>query len=210
MGKFIDLTGQKFNRLTVVSRAESNGKKVLWNCKCDCGSEAIVISGHLKNGNTKSCGCLNIDKIKERLTTHGMKWSPEYKSWEAMMQRCNNEKRKDSKDYLGRGISVCDEWRSFEKFYADMGHRPEGTSLDRIDNDGNYEPGNCRWATSIEQGRNQRTNRMLSFNGKVMCLSEWASELGMSVGTLHSRLNKYKWTIEKSLTTPHRPTNNKG
>lgn len=161
---FLDLTGKKFGRLTVSERAinKANTKwKTYWHCTCDCGATIIVIGAHLKNGNTSSCGCLQRELVATRSAKHlaskrGSK-TPEYESWSAMRTRCVNSKRRDWKDYGGRGIKVCDRWmNSFENFLADMGLRPAETSLDRINVDGDYEPSNCRWATATEQRGNQR------------------------------------------------------
>lgn len=163
MGKWIDLTGQRFGRLTVVRRAGSDKHKHrLYECVCDCGAELHVISLSLKRGTTKSCGCLRNDVTRERATTHGhsagYKFTTEFMCYRGMKKRCTNENNKSYKDYGGRGIKVCDRWlESFENFYADMGSKPSPKhSIDRIDVDGNYEPLNCRWATAEEQVRNKR------------------------------------------------------
>ena len=155
MSKIMDLLGRKFGRLTVISRAESKGGKAYWNCQCDCGKETVVYGSYLRTGHTKSCGCYNEDKkIK-----HKMYGTPEYRSWNHMLQRCNNKNSHKYSDYGGRGIVVCEKWLAFENFFADMGQRPHGKTLERIDVNGNYEPSNCKWATATEQQRNQRIQR---------------------------------------------------
>jgi hypothetical protein len=123
-----------------------------------------------------------------------------YAIWDSMHQRCSNPKRKDFSKYGGRGISVCTEWDKFDDFLADMGERPKGLSLDRIDNDLGYSKSNCRWATAIQQGRNQRTNHMITFNGETRCIAEWAEFIGVNKNTLYARLTTYQWPVEKAMT----------
>lgn len=149
MPKFKDLTGQRFGRL-VAQRPERHGR---YRCRCDCGGELIVSRGALATGATKSCGCLRRELAAARRTTHGQTYSPTWWSWAGMHARCRNSKRKN---YGGRGITVCERWRSFQNFFDDMGERPPGMTLDRKDNDKGYEPSNCRWATPLEQAANQR------------------------------------------------------
>lgn len=164
-----DLTGQHFGRLIVVS--ESTGRKngsVLWNCRCECGTEVIVPSGYLTSGRKQSCGCLAKEiasataKTGNNRRTHGMKHTKLYSVWNTMKYRCFNENSKQFKDWGGRGITVCDEWKNdFQAFYDYVSKLPHfgeaGYSLDRINNDGNYEPNNVRWATRIEQNKNRRS-----------------------------------------------------
>lgn len=156
MGQFVNLNGLRFNRLVVerkLNERSSNGG-VQWECQCDCGGKVVSSSDSLRRGNTQSCGCLRLEKI----TLHGMRNAPEYRCWSSMKSRCSNPRHRGFKDYGGRGISVCDRWQVFENFLADMGPRPsDGHSIDRYpNNDGNYEPENCRWATAKQQIDNRR------------------------------------------------------
>lgn len=156
----LDLTGKKFNFLTVTNlsdRKTPNGKP-LWDCLCDCGKTTTVDGGSIKNGNTKSCGCYRSSRMIEQNTKHGMVNTPEWMSWSAMLSRCYNENSIGYKNYGGRGIIVCDRWKdSFENFYIDMGIRPSADyTLDRKDVNGNYEPNNCRWLDRLSQTRNTR------------------------------------------------------
>lgn len=149
----LDLTGRIFGRLTVIEEVNKKGRDIEWVCKCCCGNTVTVRRSSLMSERTKSCGCL----WREKQTTHNASKTPEYRVWQSMKQRCNNAKAYRYKDYGERGIVVCDRWNSFECFFEDMGQRPSiSHSVDRIDNDGNYEPGNCKWSTRSEQQRNKR------------------------------------------------------
>jgi hypothetical protein len=159
MGKFIDLTGQIFGRLTVIERnLETDSKRTPWKCRCECGKETIVLGDNLRRGRQVSCGCYHAEKqLKHGATVGGVK-SSEYKVWQEMMRRCNNKKSQYYKYYGGRGVIVCERWlNGFENFIEDMGKRPSPKhSIDRINANGNYEPNNCRWATGSQQAVNQR------------------------------------------------------
>lgn len=162
--KVIDLTGQRFGRLVVIERAENIKGKCFWKCRCDCGKQLIVSANHLRMHNTFSCGCYQKDMTSNARKKTGMSSKRIYFIWSAMKQRCFNPKYKQYADYGGRGITVCDKWKDdFQTFYDYVSQLPhfgeEGFSIDRINNDGNYEPGNVRWATKSEQNKNQRKRR---------------------------------------------------
>ena len=160
MAKLEDLTGKTFNNLTVISKAERKRGKTFWTCKCICGKIKDVSAPHLKSYKIKSCGCLRISLLKEASTIHGGDGTPEYASYTAMMNRCYNDSRPGYENYGGRGIRFCDRWaESFLNFLEDMGNRPEGTSLDRIDVDGDYCKSNCRWSTRGVQSHNKRKSK---------------------------------------------------
>ncbi len=202
MGKAKDLTGQTFNQLTVISSQGSKNGKFYWLCACTCGETAIVRGSHLTSGNTQSCGCLE----KASKLTHGKRHDPSYKIYRGILDRCYNSANPSYSYYGGRGIKVCDRWReSIENFLLDVGKRPNGASIDRIDNNGNYEPNNCRWASRREQQANRRDNRRLTLNGETKSLTEWATLHNLKPKTIKSRL-RLGWSTEKALTTPTRST----
>jgi hypothetical protein len=167
MGIFRDKSGEVFGRLKVLSFAGfDKNRHSQWNCKCSCGEKTTVCSANLASGSIKSCGCGEKENRYTNNLTHGhtrqYRYTPEYHSWQAMMARCKNPKQKSWKNYGGRGIKICKHWSSFEVFLKDMEPRPKGTTLERKNNDGNYDPGNCKWATPIEQARNRRPRKRLS------------------------------------------------
>ncbi|MBE9110316.1 hypothetical protein IQ273_12925 [Nodosilinea sp. LEGE 07298] len=201
MPKLIDLTDEVFGRLTVQSKTANKGKDVCWKCICECGKESTVSTSALRSGNTKSCGCGK----SSGATVHGMYTSPEYNSWEKMKSRCLNPNNEFYPHYGGRGITVCDRWlNSFENFYEDMGPRPKGTSIDRKENDGNYEPGNCRWATKKVQANNTSRNVFLEYKNISKTVTQWSGETGISAAVIKHRM-KQGWPAEKILNTPARP-----
>lgn len=205
MAKFNDISGLKFNRLTVVSRAESlfSGIKPItrWNCLCDCGNEVIVHGSKIRSGHTKSCGCQKeiTDKIKRDHRTG----TPEYDVWSQMIQRCKNSNCASFPEYGGRGIKVCTRWMDFENFIHDMGRRPASgvrMTIERVDVNGDYEPKNCIWASYKQQNRNYRRNYVIEFNGAKKILQDWAIDLGMTGCSLKKRIKK--WGIQQALTLP--------
>lgn len=199
-----DLTGQRFGRLVVlgfVGQAPSTQAK--WLCKCDCGNYHVVVRGTLVGGYSRSCGCLIVDVLNKRNTTHGMSHVAGYKLWRAMIDRCERPAELHYDRYGGRGITVCERWRnSLECFLEDMGPRPGPEyTIDRIDNDLGYFPENCRWATRREQSRNTSRNRILEWGGESMTLVEWSEKVGIHDVTIHWRLSS-GWSVEEALTTP--------
>ena len=203
MSKLIDLTGKSFGRLIVISRIEFQSKRreAKWLCNCICGSYTKVLGYHLRNSKVQSCGCLSL----ENKTIHNHSISKNtinnrtYISWQKLKDRCLNENNDKYEDYGGRGIKVCQRWLdSFENFLLDMGERPLKTSIDRINNDGDYLPENCRWATQKEQSLNKRTNRIINYNGKSKTLSQW-SEISNTSPSLISYRIKAGWSTEQAL-----------
>lgn len=184
MGKFIDLTGQKFGRLTVIERYKSSkGGHTRWKCMCDCGRETISCADGLRNGQTTSCGCLNREKIIKARQTHGMWKSRIYRIWKGMISRCCCETDGNYKNYGGRGIAVCEEWlHNFQAFYdwSTQNGYADNLTIDRIDNDKGYYPYNCRWITFKKQQNNRRNNHNITFNGETHTLSEWSEITGVS------------------------------
>lgn len=194
----MDLTGHKYGRLLVLSYAGKKHNKTAWLCKCDCGNTAVVTGNAMRKGNTRSCGCLAQETKPTR--THGRRHKPEYQSWSGMKTRCTNPNQASYAHYGGRGIKVCKRWmNSFEAFFEDMGPRPKGHSLERIDRDGDYEPNNCRWATITEQANNTSQNNRIAFRGRKLTISEWAEETGIERRTIARRLG-LGWSVRRALT----------
>lgn len=166
MPKILNLVGQRFGRLTVTARAGILRKQSAWACRCSCGSEVFLPANYLRSGDTTSCGCLLREHQTKGSVVHGHaivgSTSPTYNSWRAMHERCRLPSHPAYKNYGGRGVAVCDRWRSFPAFLADMGERPEGLTIDRIDVNKGYEPSNCRWATRTQQIANRRSTRKVA------------------------------------------------
>jgi hypothetical protein len=189
-------TGDRFGRLVVQFRATEHHPH-RWSCRCNCGNISEVMTGNLSSGHTKSCGCLAV----EIASTHGLSRTTEYRTWINIHTRCNDPTTRYWPLYGGRGIKVCARWSKFEHFLHDMGKKPyTRASIDRIDVNGNYEPGNCRWTDSKTQGRNRRCNRIVSFDGRKMTLAEAVENTGLNYSTvLHRILNG--WDPERALST---------
>jgi hypothetical protein len=202
MPAFRDISGRRFGMLRVVRLAQRT--PVLWECVCDCGGRSLVGVGPLHSGNTKSCGCRRREVLGESTTKHGLAGTRVHRIWKAMRTRCTNPNVPQYKDYGGRGITVCKHWDSFENFLADMGHPPDGHSIDRRDNNAGYSPENCYWATRLEQNRNARSCINLTVRGKTQCLAAWAKESGVSKEALKQRLVR-GWDVETACTKPPRP-----
>lgn len=209
--RFKDIRGERFGRTVVVAYGGKSAAKcpqTLWICRCDCGTEHTVKLTHLRSGSTQSCGCLRKEWSATSHLRHGCarngKRAPEYRAWEALRHRCLVPTDRQFHNYGGRGITVCDRWRdSFEAFLEDMGPRPSPKhSIDRWpDKNGNYEPGNCRWATSKQQLNNTRQNVLLTLNGRTQNLQQWADELGVTHSFLCNR-KAAGWSDEDTLTRP--------
>ena len=193
-----DLVGQKFGRLTVIKQGgRTNTGVIKWLCRCECGKEKEIIGTNITRGLTTSCGCYST----ESHTKHGMSGGPEYLSWQHMKDRCLKPESESYPEYGGRGICVDPRWlgdKGFENFFADMGPRPDGTSLDRWPNnkDGNYGPGNCRWGTAGEQMRNTRRNHWIEYNGERKVLADWAYFFGVKPCSIYSHLSRGKTETE--------------
>lgn len=204
-----DITNQRFGRLFVLGPIDRDTKgKIVWLCLCDCGNYSFPVTGSLLKGRSKSCGCLHKDLLASIFTSHGLYRHPLYFTWKDILKRCCNSHSTHYKHYGGRGITVFSMWHnSLEKFIAYVSALPnyglEGYSLDRIDNNGNYTPGNLRWATNKQQARNRTSNYLITYQGQTKCVIEWAEEFLIHQDTIRYRLNK-GWSIHKALTTPVR------
>ena len=201
MPRIIDMRGLKFGRLEVIEEVgRDNAGNKTWLCRCDCGNEKVISGGNIRAGHSLSCGCFRLEQARKKTTRHGMRHTRVYNVWLCLIQRCTNPLNPAYGNYGGRGIQVCDKWRDFPSFYADMGDVPEGMQIDRIDVNGNYEPGNCRWLNKKGQARNKRTTRILTYQGKSQSLADWSEELGINYFVLHSRLRR-GWSDERTLST---------
>ncbi len=190
---YTDIAGERFGRLLAIERID--GK---WLCECDCGNKTMVNFSSLNRGDTKSCGCIKRELVSKKNTTHGYSKTPTYNTWRAMKERCENPGNKRYHEYHDRGITVCDEWHSFENFLRDMGKRPEGTTLERLDNDLGYYKDNCKWATNIEQANNRRNNHVITYENQSKTLMQWSRLMGIHRETLRARL-KQGWDIGRTI-----------
>jgi hypothetical protein len=198
----IDLTNQRFGRLRALRLGAKQGGRRAWECRCDCGETTTVRTDWLRRGLKRSCGCLQQESRGATQRTHGRTGTPEYKLWQGMIKRCVNPRCKSYANYGGRGIKVCERWRSdFAAFASDMGPRPKGGTLERRNNGGHYEPGNVVWATKEEQANNTRSNRLITSGGKTMTLARWAKVTGIGPSTIRFRLEA-GWTPDLALTLP--------
>lgn len=206
----IYLIRQKFGRLNVQEFAGKDIRgRTYWKCLCDCGNIKRVQGSHLTSGRTQSCGCFKKEQSIKRRTTHGQSIrgsvTREYSTWMGMKNRCYNIKDKYYRLYGGRGIKVCSRWlESFENFYEDIGNIPVGMTLDRKDNDGNYEPGNWRFATQRDQANNRGNNHWIEWSGERKTVAQWERQLGMNRDILRNRIDRFGWSIERAMTTPVR------
>jgi hypothetical protein len=201
-----DLVGKRFGHLVVVSHSHM-GKRWhhYWHCVCACGTYCTKSGDDMRSARADSCGCLHRARLRASChnRSHNASDTPIYRVWQAMLNRCRNRNMAAYIRYGGRGISVCARWRdSFEAFLSDMGPPPEGGSVERLNNDGNYEPANCRWASRKEQGRNKRNNHILAFRGETLCLAAWAERLGLDQETIRKRLKVM--SVEEALAKPGR------
>lgn len=206
MPKLCDISGKRFNRWTVLSRAEENDRfgKPMWVCQCDCGNIRTISGASLKSGNSKSCGCLKNEAASARASTHGQANTRLYGIWQGIKKRCENKNCSNYKNYGGRGIKVCAEWNTFENFFqwAMNNGYSESLTIDRIDTDGNYDPNNCRWVDYITQANNKRNNRLITVFGETHTMSEWSKIKHIPYSRLNSRVNQYKMNDEQAVLSP--------
>lgn len=208
MGKFENLVGNKYGRLTVIERAQDyispkGYRAIMWRCLCDCGKETVVRASYLKRGAVRSCGCFKVTN-PGRLT-HGAKGTRLYNIWRGMKRRCYNTNDASYKNYGGRGISVCDEWKhnfeAFRDWSLEHGYS-DNLSIDRIKNNEGYSPSNCRWADNTTQANNTRSNHIVTYDGVSQTIAQWSAQTGIGYHKLKDRINRCKWDTERALTTP--------
>ncbi len=194
--KCVDILGLRSGKLLVIERSHKIKNHWHWKCICDCGVFVITSGNRIRSGKTKSCGCLTA-------TQKGISATKIHARWRAMISRCHNPKSISYKNYGARGIIVCDAWRnSFEAFVNDMGQIPDGMTIDRIDGNGNYEPGNCKWSSQNDQSNNRRNNYLITAFGQTLTLTQWANKIGISWGVIRQRLERNGWSVEDALTIP--------
>lgn len=208
----LDLTGRKIHRLTALKLTRKRGKRA-WEVVCECGTRMVMVTEHFLRGKTKSCGCYAREiapmRSSQNRTTHGFARTPIYNAWCAMMRRCYNKSSNRYRHYGGRGITVCARWHNVVNFVNDMSPRPDGYSLDRINNDGNYEPSNCRWATRQQQIYNRQVTRRVAYRGEKRTMRELSQLCGLRPSILASRIFYNNWTVERAMSTPPRKTRRK-
>lgn len=210
--RVMDLTGQRFGRLTALSVVSADSKHVRWLCRCDCGNQSTPTANKLRGGRTVSCGCVRVERARATKTTHGMsRRHPDYKTWTNIRARCECQTDQAYPDYGARGITLCSRWRDgeghltgFECFIADMGPRPTRQhSIERVDNNRGYEPANCIWATKKKQARNRRSNRIVEVSGEKMAVSEACDRLGLDFNFINGRMQS-GFTFERAISQPKR------
>lgn len=204
----IDYTGHKYNRLTAIRFDHYKNNNSMWLFRCDCGTEKVIAVAQVRSLGTKSCGCYNKEVASKRFRKHGKTETKEYKTWSKMKARCSQENDASYERYGNRGIKVCDRWlESFQNFYDDMGDAPTPKhSIDRIDNDGDYCPENCRWATQEEQNNNYSRNMFIEIGGKKQSLRRWCTDLNISYSIAYQRIRVLSWTPEQALGLTNRET----
>lgn len=216
MGEYKRLDNQKFGMLTVIKRSDDKillcGKKqIQWECVCDCGKTTFVSSGNLSNNHTKSCGCLLIKSATELNTSHGLSKTRFYQTWRDVLERTGNPHNQAYERYGGRGIKVCDKWSTFEGFLEDMyesylehseSHGEKQTTIDRINNDGNYEKNNCKWSTYKEQALNRCSNKKYLVNGEMLTVTGISEKYNLTYSTVIHRISR-KWPLDK-ITQPQK------
>jgi hypothetical protein len=205
MRKIVHQAGERFARLVLTEELDNRR----WLCKCDCGKSCVVRAATLRSGSTRSCGCLQRERASEANLKHGHavggRLTKTYVAWANMLQRCCNVSHERYKDYGGRGVEVCERWRTFNNFLADMGPCPrKGLTIERTNNNGNYEPGNCVWDTYKAQGNNTRHNRLIEYQQITMTLAQWAERVELRPDTIRMRLDQLGWSVERALATPVR------
>lgn len=202
MGKLNDLTGKKFGRWTVIKRVKNSEQSRIprWLCRCECGNESIVYGSTLKSGESQSCGCLQRELLSKRRISHGMTKTRQYGIWVNMRDRCQNSTHQSYQDYGGRGIKVCKKWETFEGFWEDMGSTyKDDLSIDRIDNNGDYEKENCRWATNIEQNNNRRICKNFTYREVTDTIPNLCRIFNKNYENVRKRINRHGWDINRAM-----------
>lgn len=202
--KYVDITGKTFGQWTVLNTSGLSGKNYLIRCRCSCGTIKDVFKGNVVSGKSVSCGCKRNEETRKRETVHGMSKTLTYKTWASMINRCTNSNESCFKFYGGRGIRVCERWMDFVNFYNDMGEKPNGFSLDRIDPNGNYELNNCRWVSIKVQQRNKRNTVRAFFNGTSKSVAEWCEAFGIPYKLIISRMKKWNCSFDEAASRPVR------